>query len=91
MVDMDGYSNFSMQPADGQDLVAGICHARDENVELPQQWLIYVTVGDLEGSLRSCRECGGEVVRGIRPLGEGRFAVIRDPAGAVCALDQRDD
>jgi predicted enzyme related to lactoylglutathione lyase len=60
MVDMDGYSNFSMQPADGQDLVAGICHARDENVELPQQWLIYVTVGDLEGSLRSCRECGGD-------------------------------
>ena len=85
-VDMKGYSDFSMvAPATGQT-VAGICHARGSNAGIPPQWLIYIVVEDVDTAARTCVERGGEVLDGPRALGAGRFCVIRDPAGAVCAL-----
>jgi predicted enzyme related to lactoylglutathione lyase len=84
-VDMGGYSDFSMQDADG-NVVAGICHARGANAGLPPQWLVYLVVADLGESIAACEEAGGEVVSGPRGAGEGRMCVIRDPAGAACAL-----
>ena len=88
-VDMGGYSDYCMLPAEG-GAVAGVCHARGTNEGIPPQWLIYVTVADLEQSLERCRALGGEVVRGARGLGGmGRFAIVKDPAGAVCALFQK--
>lgn len=57
--------------------------------KLPAQWLIYITVADLEASTRRCAELGGEVLAGPREMGgQGRVAVIRDPAGVVAALFQ---
>jgi hypothetical protein len=88
-VEMGGYQDHCMLPAEG-GAVAGVCHARGTNAGIPPQWLIYVTVADLEHSLERCRALGGEVVRGARGLGGmGRFAIVRDPAGAVCALFQK--
>jgi hypothetical protein len=88
-VEMGGYQDYCMLPPEG-GAVAGVCHARGTNVGVPAQWLIYVTVADLDESLRRCREQGGSIVREQRGLGgQGRFAVIRDPAGAVCALFQK--
>jgi uncharacterized protein len=85
-VDMGGYSDFCMnQPADGKT-VAGVCHARGENVNLPPQWLIYINVANLKRSLAACRRRGGKVVCSVRDMGSGKMAVIRDPAGAVAAL-----
>lgn len=85
-VDMGGYSDYSMvAPATGQ-VVAGICHARGPNAELPPQWLVYITVADVAESARRCAELGGKIVAGPKPLGGGMFCVIQDPAGAVCAL-----
>lgn len=85
-VEMDGYVDFGMHPAPNAEMVAGICHARGSNADLPPQWLIYITVPDVDASAARCKELGGEVLAGPRPLGEGRFCVVRDPAGAVCAL-----
>ena len=88
-IEMGGYQDYCMLPAEG-GAVAGVCHARGANEGLPAQWLIYVTVADLEQSLRQCRERGGHVLREPRGLGgQGRFAIIADPAGAVCALFQK--
>lgn len=85
-VEMGGYSDYSMISPDGASAV-GVCHARGPNADLPPVWLVYVQVADLEESLRSCRELGGEVIVEPRSLGDsGRMAVIRDPAGAVLAL-----
>src|SRR5438132_7184625 len=42
---MGAYSDFVMS-ADGTP-VAGICHARAANADLPPVWLIYITVEDL--------------------------------------------
>jgi hypothetical protein len=64
----------------------GICHARGENADLPPQWLAYIAVDDLDACLDAAREHGGEVVAGPKGEGEGSYAVIRDPEGAVLAL-----
>ncbi len=85
-VDMGGYSDFSMIPPGTDEAVAGVCHARGSNAGLPPQWLLYITVEDLDRSTAKCRELGGTIVVDPRPLAGGRFCVIRDPAGAVCAL-----
>ena len=39
-VDMGGYSDYNMNLQEGET-VAGICHSRGLNVNLPAQWLIY--------------------------------------------------
>jgi predicted enzyme related to lactoylglutathione lyase len=67
----------------------GICHARGENADLPPQWLAYIAVDDLDACLAAVREHGGEVVAGPKGEGEGGYAVIRDPEGAVLALIRR--
>jgi hypothetical protein len=86
-LDMGGYSDYCMnEPSTGKPVV-GICHARGENASLPPQWLIYVTVEDLEKSISKCVELGGEIIAGPRAYGnQGRYCVFRDPSGAVAAL-----
>ena len=86
-VDMGEYSDFNMLDGDGVP-AAGVCHARGSNADLPAQWLMYIVVADVDASAAGCVEGGGEVVSGPRGVGEGRMCVIRDPAGAVCALYQ---
>jgi hypothetical protein len=87
-VDMGGYDDYCVHPP-GRDPVAGICHARGGNAAMPPQWLIYLTVADLDASLERCAARGGKVVVDPRTMGgQGRYAVIEDPAGAVAALFQ---
>ena len=86
---MGAYSDFVMS-ADHAE-VAGICHARGGNAELPPVWLIYITVEDLDQSLEECQRLGGTVLVAPRSYGGGRYCVIKDPAGAVCALYQPPD
>jgi predicted enzyme related to lactoylglutathione lyase len=47
---------------------------------------MYVVVEDVERSAAECVRLGGQIVAGPRPLMGGLFCVMRDPAGAVCAL-----
>lgn len=86
---MGEYDDFCMNLPGAGETVAGICHARGSNANLPPQWLIYITVDNLDKSIERCRELGGDVLDGPRSLGEGTFCVIRDPAGAVAALYQK--
>ena len=88
-VSMGDYSDFNMCPPGSSDGVAGICHARGGNADLPAQWLIYITVDDVDASIERCIELGGAVISGPKDLAGGRFCVIRDPAGAVAALYQQ--
>lgn len=88
-VDMGGYEDFCVSPPGGGEPVAGICHARGVNAGLPACWLMYITVEDLDVAARKAVERGGTVLSAPRSLGEmGRVCVIRDPAGACCALYQ---
>jgi hypothetical protein len=88
-VGMGEYSDYTMhEPGSGRP-VSGVCHARGHNADLPAKWLVYVVVANLESSLAECRRRGGAVVAGPKATGQNaRYAVIRDPAGAVLALYQ---
>lgn len=84
---MGAYHDYSMVTPAGE-CVAGVCHAKGPNADAPPQWLAYLVVADVDHSAARCEELGGEVLTAPRSLSGGRFCVIRDPAGAVCALWQ---
>lgn len=86
-VDMGEYSDYNMTSLDGTP-TAGVCHARGGNASMPPQWIIYIVVEDLDASLARCAEMGGKVIVPARSMGEARYCVIEDPAGAVAALYQ---
>ncbi len=88
-LDMGGYSDYNMVAPGTGEPTAGVCHARGGNAGMPPAWLIYIVVEDLDQSLASCQELGGEVVSGPRQMGKDRYCVIRDPAGAFAALYQQ--
>lgn len=85
MGDYDDYVMCAPGAAAG-DGVAGVCHARGSNANLPPQWLIYITVPDVAAAVKQCVALGGAVVDGPREVGSRQFCVIRDPAGAVAGL-----
>ncbi len=87
-VSMGDYADYVMKaPASGEG-VAGVCHARGSNADLPGGWLIYITVADVEQSAAKVSELGGKVIVAPRGLAGGRFCVIEDPGGAIAALYQ---
>jgi predicted enzyme related to lactoylglutathione lyase len=84
---MGGYSDYTLMRTDNGEPVAGVCHARGVNAEIPPVWLLYFIVANLDESLRQVTGRGGKLRMPIRDMGgQGRFCVIEDPAGAVCAL-----
>ena len=48
-------------------------------------------VEDLDHAISQCQRLGGSVVAGPRGYGGGRYCIISDPAGAVCAIYQPPD
>ena len=79
------YEDYVMRTSEGTP-VAGVCHARGSNANLPPQWLVYVAVEDVNKSAETCAQMGGKVIDGPRKMGGKDFCVIQDPAGAVLAL-----
>lgn len=86
-VKMGEYNDYNMKSQTTGEPVAGVCHARGVNADLPAQWLLYVEVEDLDASMQTCTRLGGRVVAGPKGMGgQGRYCVIQDPAGAFIAL-----
>lgn len=86
-VPMDDYDDFCMIPPGDDVPAAGICHSRGSNKDLPSQWLIYISVENLNESIANCEALGGKVISPPRNYADmGRYCVIKDPAGAVMAL-----
>ena len=87
-VDMGGYSDYTVLTPGTGDAVGGVCHAQGTNAGLPPQWLMYIIVADIDASIASTKRLGGSVIAGPKNMGASRYCVIKDPAGAVCALYQ---
>ena len=85
-VSMGDYADYEMLSPETGSSVAGVCQARGMNSALPPQWLMYIHVADVDASASCAAELGGMILHGPRDSGAGRFCVIKDPAGAVCAL-----
>ncbi|MBD3223318.1 MAG: VOC family protein [Caldithrix sp.] len=88
-VSMGEYNDFNMLKPQNNEVVSGVCHAKGTNASIPSQWLIYIAVDDLDECMRICEQEGGRVLTDTYRSGQdGKFCVIQDPEGAVCALYQ---
>lgn len=86
-VSMGEYNDYVMVPPGGEG-VAGVCHRRGTNAEVPPVWMVYFVVEDVDKSAAECTAAGGKIQVGPKGLAGGRYCVIEDPAGAICALYQ---
>ena len=85
-VPMGDYQDYAMLDADGT-AVAGVCHRRGGNADVPTGWLPYVVVEDLDASLAEVDALGGERLGDVKAMdGHGRYVPVRDPAGATIML-----
>jgi uncharacterized protein len=85
--DMGAYADYDMKLPGGDTPITGICHARGMNANIPAQWMIYITVADLDQAVAKCQALGGRIVDGPKSQGgTQRSCVIEDPAGAVVTL-----
>lgn len=83
------YDDYVMNsPTDGSTQV-GICHDRGSNAHIPPVWMVYFYVENLEESLTQVTASGGKLIGEIRNMGNDRYALIQDPAGAHCTLYQK--
>ncbi len=95
--DDESYVDFAMNSHDSKtpeetssnSFVTGICHAKGSNTEMPAVWLPYFLVADIEVAVTIVQAEGGQLITKIRPMGDDKFVVIKDPAGAQCALYQK--
>ncbi|HEY8416457.1 MAG TPA: VOC family protein [Limnochordales bacterium] len=85
--DRGSYADYAMLGEKGTR-VAGVCHARGVNADMPPVWMIYLPVGDLAESVRRAEEEGGRVLKVVGKDAGYRFAIVQDPVGAYFALWQ---
>jgi len=87
--DMGEYSDYTMNIPETDICVAGICNKKGTNAEIPSNWMMYITVADIEQSSEAVIAKGGKLLTKIKNMGESsRYVFIQDPSGAVCALFQ---
>jgi len=85
-VSLGDYEDYNMIHPEDKAVVAGICHKRGVNKNIPSQWLNYVLVDNLDSSIKQCVAHGGKIVDGPKNMGQARLVIIQDPAGAFLAL-----
>ncbi len=72
----------------GERTVTGMIELPADAQLLPGMWINYVTVENLEAAIAKARELGAEICKDVTALPFGRFAIIKDPQGAVIGLWQ---
>ncbi|HEX7070861.1 MAG TPA: VOC family protein [Rhodothermales bacterium] len=82
------YADYNMLSDDGSP-AAGVCHARGVNADLPPVWMLYLSVGDIDESIRRVEEEGGSILKAMRGK-DGRYAygAVLDPVGVAFSLVQ---
>ncbi|KGJ95141.1 VOC family protein [Colwellia psychrerythraea] len=85
----EGESENASSCLKSSSLVTGICHARGENKDMPAMWLPYFLVKDLDESIGKVVVYGGSLFTNIKNVGEDRYVVFKDPAGAMAAIYQK--
>ena len=84
------YEDYVMKDKAG-NWVAGICHSRGANKDLPFQWIVYIQVDNVAESIKKCKELGGKVLKEVKSEeGQCQYALLEDPHGAVLAITRID-
>src|SRR5690606_30933124 len=84
--DAGEYADYVMKDQEG-NAVAGVCHHRGVNMQIPTQWIIYIHVDDVEASAQKSISLEAKLIKEHRNK-ENKivYAMIQDPAGAIFAL-----
>lgn len=70
--------------------IAGIMAITPEQGEMQSGWALYVGVDDVDAAAERAEALGGEVLVPPHDIPVGRWAMLRDPAGAtVCVYKRR--
>lgn len=86
-VSMGEYNDYTLHRASDGKAMAGICHRKGINSKIPPVWMVYITVEDVDAASRKVKQLGGEVLMPPTAMGDNaKFCIIKDPAGAICAL-----
>jgi hypothetical protein len=86
-VAMGGYNDYNMTSPTNGEPNAGVCHKRAVNANLPSVWMAYFIVANINESISAANKLGGKILVEPKNMGgQGKYAVIEDPAGATCAL-----
>lgn len=85
--EFEGVGTYTTIEVDGQ-AVGGLVDITDRvPAEVPAHWLVYFGIEDVDETAAKAGGLGGEVAVGPMDIpGVGRFAVLRDPFGAVFAV-----
>jgi len=71
----------------GDEDVAGMMAIPPEAQGTPPHWGTYVTVEDVDSTVKQAQELGGKTIFPPKDIPEvGRFALIQDPQGAMIAV-----
>jgi len=84
---MGNYNDYMMRTEASAEPLAGVCHARGSNKDIPPQWLMYVNVEDLDKSIENVKKFSGKTLGDKKSMSTyGIFCLIQDPAGAFMML-----
>ena len=73
----------------GEQFIGGIPPAAHRDANMPPHWLAYFQVNDADAATNQAKELGATVYFGPMTMeGVGRWSVVGDPQGAVCAVFQ---
>ena len=87
VVNQGTYNDFNIHPQTGsEEVIAGICHKRGALQNFPSQWLLYITVENLNDSIEKSKPLGGKTIEGPKKMGKSSYAIVQDPAGAYFVL-----
>lgn len=82
MKDMEGMPEYKLFTVEGNS-VAGIFKKTEQLQGLSSHWSIYFAVADCDATVEKTTSLGGEIVKPAADTPMGRFAVLKDPQGAV--------
>jgi len=89
-VSMGDYDDFNLMDSSTGQAVAGLCHARGKNKNIPPQWLIYIGVDDILKRVKSALALGAEIIQEPeKNSAAGKIYILKDPAGAIFALYEK--
>ncbi len=77
------YTEFQLG---GQSIAGGMEMNPMVPAEVPSHWLVYFNVDDVDGSFKKATEAGGQELMKPQDFPGGRFAIVRDPQGAVFGI-----
>jgi uncharacterized protein len=86
LVETSGDSSYTIFKA-GNTMIGGMMARPQRLRDVPPNWLTYFGVADCDKSAATAKELGGTLLQPPTDIPDiGRFAVVRDGQGAVCAI-----